>query len=40
MIGYIAAEFIIHKSLRKKSSYIGLGIASGMCLVLGILIIF
>jgi len=39
MMGYIAAEFIIHKSLRKKSTFIGLGMASFMCLILGILIL-
>ncbi len=40
MFGYIAAEFIIHKTKRKAASYIGLGIASIMCLVLGILLLF
>ena len=40
MMGYIGAEFIIHKMPRKKASYFGLGIASGMCLVLGILLLF
>lgn len=40
MFGYIAAEFIIHKSPRRKSTFIGLGLASFMCLSLGILILF
>jgi hypothetical protein len=38
MLGYIAAEFIIHKTPRKKASIIGLGAASGLCLLLGILV--
>jgi hypothetical protein len=40
MFGYVAAEFVVHKTARKKASYIGLGVASGMCLVLGILLLF
>lgn len=40
MSGYIAAEFIIHKCYRKKSSYIGLGFSTAMCGVLAVLISF
>jgi len=40
MLGYIAAEFIIHKSLRKRATLVGLIVASVMCLLLGILILF
>ncbi len=40
MFGYIAAEFIIHKTKRKRASYIGLGIASAMCFALGVLLLF
>jgi hypothetical protein len=38
--GYIGAEFVVHKLKRKTASYYGLGIASAMCFVLGILLIF
>jgi len=40
MIGYLSAELIIDKCLRKKATFIGLGISSAMCLVLGILVYF
>jgi hypothetical protein len=37
MLGYVGAEMIINKVPRKKGSFIGLGISSGMCLVLAVL---
>jgi hypothetical protein len=39
MIGYLSAELIIDKCLRKKATFIGLGISSSMCLVLGVLVL-
>lgn len=40
MMGYIAAEFVVSNIPRKRASYLGLGIASGMCLLLGFLLLF
>jgi hypothetical protein len=40
MLGYIAAEFVINTCQRKKGSFIGLGISSGMCFGLALMIIF
>jgi hypothetical protein len=39
MIGYLSAELIIDKCLRKKATFIGLAISSSMCLVLGVLVL-
>ena len=40
MFGYVAAEFVVHRLPRKRASYLGLGIASAMCFVLGTLLLF
>jgi MFS family permease len=40
MMGYLAAELIIHKVPRKKSSFIGMGLAAFLCLVLGVMVMF
>lgn len=40
MMGYIGAEFVVYRLPRKKASYFGLGIASAMCLLLGVLLLF
>lgn len=40
MLGYIVAEFLIHRCRRKRSSFWGMGVSSLMCLVLAVLIMF
>ncbi len=37
--GYLSASFIVDKCYRKKTTFIGLGISSGLCIVLGIMIL-
>lgn len=38
MFGYLAAEILIDKCLRKKTTFVGMGISAGMCIVLGFLV--
>lgn len=38
MIGYFSASLFIDKCLRRKATFIGLGISAGMCLTLGVMV--
>lgn len=40
MTGYIVSEYVVHKFPRKKATFFGMGIASILCLVLGVMVLF
>lgn len=39
-LGYISAEFIIHKTKRKRATLIGMGLSFSFCLLLGVMVLF
>ena len=39
MIGYISAEILIDKCLRKKATIIGFAVSSALCTILGIMVV-
>ena len=39
-IGYLSAQILIDKCLRKKATLIGFAVSSALCTILGVMVLF